>query len=225
MSTFAENNIEMKIHRLLKGFYLKLQRLGFTGDIIVFAAILAVLNSHLVGLGGSNLQVFIPAVFRSGEWWRLFSHPFVHLTWYHLFLDAGAFFILYSGLREKCMSRKVIYMVICGGFSLAAAWLFSLALETRGLCGLSGIAHGLMAYSGLEQMQEKENFRVGLLSFLLVFVKSIYEFISGNVMFTFLHMGLCGTPLAACHLGGVTGGIISFFIFNRKSYERSKVAD
>jgi hypothetical protein len=82
---------------------------------------------------------------------------------------------------------------------------------------LSGIAHGLMAYSGLELMQTKKNIWIWLLSFLLVFAKSIYEFISGNVMFTFMHMGLCGTPLAACHLGGVVGGILCFFIFKMRS--------
>ena len=167
----------------------------------------------------------MPSALRSGEWWRLFSHPFVHLTWYHLFLDAGAFFILYTGLQEKRVSRKLVYMLICGSFSLAAAWIFSPALETIGLCGLSGIAHGLMAYSGLEQMQTKKNIWIGLLSFVLVFAKSIYEFISGNVMFTFMHMGLCGTPLAACHLGGVVGGILCFFIFKMRSKSISSSAN
>jgi rhomboid family GlyGly-CTERM serine protease len=225
MNTFAENRIEMKINHLLKGFYLKLQSLGITGDVIAFAVTLAALNTHLLGGNNANLQIFLPSALGSGEWWRLFSHPFVHLTWYHLFLDAGAFFILYTGLQEKRVFCKLVYMLICGSSSLAAAWLFSPALETIGLCGLSGIAHGLMAYSGLELMQSKKNIRMGLLSFLLVFTKSIYEFISGNVMFTFMHMGLCGTPLAACHLGGVVGGILCLFIFNMRSKSISSSAN
>jgi rhomboid family GlyGly-CTERM serine protease len=225
MNTFAENSIDTKIYRLLKRLLAKLRGLGFSGDVILFILILAGLNSHLLGGSGTNLQIFLPAALRSGEWWRLFSHPFVHLTWYHLFLDAGSFFILYTGMLEKRVSRKLFYMLICGGFSLAAAWLFSPAFETRGLCGLSGIAHGLMAYSGLELMQTKKNIWIGLLSFLLVFAKSIYEFISGNVMFTFMHMGLCGTPLAACHLGGVVGGILCFFIFKMRSKSISSSAN
>jgi len=26
-------------------------------------------------------------------------------------------------------------------------------------------------------------------------------------------LGLCGEPLAACHLGGVIGGIVAFFLY------------
>ena len=150
---------------------------------------------------------------RDGQWWRLFSHPFVHLTWYHLFLDAGAFFILYTGLQEKRVTHKLAFTLICASFSLIAALCFTPDIETKGLCGLSGIAHGLMAYSGLELMHTRKNIWVGLFSFLLVFVKSIYEFINGEVVFTFMHMGLCGSPLAACHLGGVIGGLLCFLIF------------
>ena len=93
MNAYAQNSLEMKIYRLLKRVHAKLQGLGISGDVILFIIILAGLNSHLIGGSGANLQVFFPAALRSGEWWRLFSHPFVHLTWYHLFLDAGAFFI------------------------------------------------------------------------------------------------------------------------------------
>lgn len=43
--------------------------------------------------------------------------------------------------------------------------------------------------------------------------KSVYETVNGEVLFSFLHMGLCGTPLAACHLGGAAGGAVLFFGF------------
>ena len=157
MNTLSEERMEAKFFRLSKRLYAKLQGWGFSGDIILFIFILAGLNSHLLGGSNANLQIFLPAAAASGEWWRLFSHPFVHLTWYHLLLDAGAFFILYTGLQEKRVTRKLIYMLICGGFSLAAALIFSPEIETRGLCGLSGIAHGLMAYSGLEIMQSRKD--------------------------------------------------------------------
>ena len=90
---------------------------------------------------------------------------------------------------------------------------------------MSGIAHGLMVFSGLELMQSTKHRWMGLFSFGLVFIKSITEFVTGQVMFAFLHLGLCGTPLAACHLGGVAGGMLSFFIFNRNRNKRSKAAD
>ena len=142
----------------------------------------------------------------------------VHLTWYHLFLDAGAFLILYIGLLERRVTRKLFITLVCGSFSLIAALCFTPDIETKGLCGLSGIAHGLMAYSGLELIHTRKSMWVGLFSFLLVFLKSIYEFVNGEAVFTFMHMGLCGSPLAACHLGGVVGGIMCFVAFNGMDY-------
>ncbi len=213
MTTLAEKSLITRMHQLLRSVYDRLQRWGFAADVIALIAVLAGLNLHLFGGSYTNLQIFFPDALRSGQWWRLFSHPFVHLTGYHLLLDAGAFFILYTGLQEKRMIRKLTIAFICGSFSLIAALCFTPDIETKGLCGLSGIAHGLMAYSGLELIHTRKSIWVGLFSFLLVFIKSTYEFINGEVVFTFMHMGLCGSPMAACHLGGVFGGLLCFLIF------------
>ena len=218
MNTIAQKSLITTIFRLLRSVYIRLRRLGFTADVVVFMAVIAGLNLHLFGSSDSNLQIFFPDAWRHGQWWRLVSHPFVHLTWYHLFLDAGAFFILYIGLIEKRISRKLMITAVCGSFSLIAAVCFTPEIETKGLCGLSGIAHGLMAYSGLELLYNRKSIWLGLFSFSLVFVKSIYEFINGEVVFTFMHMGLCGSPLAACHLGGVVGGIVCFVAFIGKDH-------
>ena len=218
MNTLTQRSLSTMIFPLVRSAYNRLRGWGFTADVIIFIAVLAGLNLHLLGGSHTNLQIFFPEVLRDGQWWRLFSHPFVHLTWYHLFLDAGAFFILYTGLQEKRVTRKLTMTLICGSFSLIAALCFTPEIETKGLCGLSGIAHGLMAYSGLELMHTRKRIWVGLFSFLLVFTKSIYEFINGEVVFTFMHMGLCGSPLAACHLGGVVGGILCFVAFNGMDY-------
>jgi rhomboid family GlyGly-CTERM serine protease len=213
MNTLAQKSLITIMFRLLRPAFDRLQGWGITADVIALIAVLGGLNLHLFGGSYTNLQIFFPEALCAGQWWRLFSHPFVHLTWYHLLLDAGAFFILYTGLQEKQVLRKLTIAIICGSFSLIAALCFTPDIETKGLCGLSGIAHGLMAYSGLELIHTRKSIGVGLFSFLLVFIKSIYEFITGEVLFTFMHMGLCGSPLAACHLGGVVGGILSFFIF------------
>lgn len=179
-------------------------------DIFIFFCIISIFNLHLLRNIFSFSFIFLPSDFIGGKWWLLFTHPFVHLTWYHLFLDAGAFLLLYSGIKERSTSKKISYIFICGACSLTAALLFSPLIYKTGLCGLSGIAHGLMAVSALEMIQEKDSFRFGLLCFLAVAVKSIYEIINGNVLFSFMHLGLCGYPLAPCHAGGVVGGIFAF---------------
>ncbi|MEF9427243.1 MAG: rhombosortase [Candidatus Mariimomonas ferrooxydans] len=183
---------------------------GMSLDVFVFIILLFFSNIYLLKGDFNNALVFSPSLVRSGEWWRIFTHPFVHVSWYHLLLDAGAFFLLYKELEHEKIIKKLFYVVVCALFSLIAALFASPVIYTSGLCGLSGIAHGLMAVSALEMMRQKKNFRMGLIFFLLVVTKSIYETVQGDVLFSFLHMGLCGTPLAVCHAGGVLGGIAAY---------------
>jgi rhomboid family GlyGly-CTERM serine protease len=191
-----------------------LSNFGFTLDVMMLAGLIILLNLHLLGKGSIHSLIILPAAVESGEWWRLFSHPFVHITWYHLFLDAGAFLLLYAGLEDKKIFHRLTHVLICGAFSLSASWIFSTAIHNIGLCGLSGIAHGLMAVSALEMMRagskDGSNFKIGIICLTMVISKSIYEIIIGDTLFSFLQFGLCGTPLVACHAGGVIGGIISF---------------
>jgi len=180
--------------------------------LILLVAVLA-FNAHLAGLGSSRWALFLPGAIEDGQWWRLFTHPFVHVTWYHLLLDAGAFFLLYDGLEEKSMLTRVFCLPMCAASGLLAALVFSPQIDTAGLCGLSGTAHGLMAFSGLEMMRAPGKRGSGMFFFALVALKSLYELITGTVFFDFMHMGLCGAPLAACHFGGVAGGTAAFLLF------------
>ncbi len=180
-------------------------------DIIIFFILLIVSNMHLLQGSFNSSLIFIPSAVLSGEWWRIITYPFVHITWYHLLLDAGAFFLLYRELYNKKILIKISYVAICSIVSLAAALAASPVIYSIGLCGLSGIAHGLMAISGLEMMHHKSNFRTGLIFFIIVVSKSIYETIIGDVFFSFMHLGMCGVPLAASHAGGVLGGIIAYY--------------
>jgi len=184
--------------------------MGFSVDVLIFCAILMALNPHLLGFGKGQWFIFSPSAFESGQWWRLFTHPFVHVTWYHLCLDAGAFLFLYMGLDEQKSILRIMHVFISGIGSLGSTLLFCPAIKSQGLCGISGIAHGLMAVSALEMMQSRDNFRVGLVSLTVLLAKCIYEVMVGDVLFSFLQFGLCGSPLVACHAGGVAGGILSF---------------
>lgn len=183
-------------------------------DMLILLAAVIILNAHLIGLGSSSWALFLPAAVKDGQWWRLFTHPFVHVSWYHLLLDAGAFFLLYDGLEEKSTARRLLLLPICAAGGLLAAQVFSPQIDTAGLCGLSGTAHGLMAFSGLEMMRAPGKRGPGIAFFVLVTAKSLYELATGTVFFDFLHMGLCGAPVAACHFGGVAGGTAAYLLFS-----------
>ena len=192
-----------------------LPRLCSKVDILIFLGLLTLLNLHLLGVNSMPLQVFTPRSVSNGQWWRILTHPFVHVSWYHLMLDAGAFLLLYGGLKDHRVGCRLGYAVLCAGSSLIFALIFAPQIDAIGLCGLSGTAHGLMVFCGLDMMRKKRGVSAGLLSFWLVVSKSVYEMFSGDVMFEFLHLGLCGKALAPCHLGGVVGGLLAFLIASR----------
>src|SRR5204863_8756069 len=67
-------------------------------ELIAFALILIIANAPLLGGSWRGQVVFFPGAVGSGEWWRVFTHPFVHVSWYHLLLDGAAFLMLYAEL-------------------------------------------------------------------------------------------------------------------------------
>src|SRR5262245_14825231 len=64
-------------------------------ELLLFLALLAVFNFPVLFGGCWHSMMFQSAAVAHGQWWRLFTHPFVHVTWYHLLLDGTAFFTLY----------------------------------------------------------------------------------------------------------------------------------
>jgi rhomboid family GlyGly-CTERM serine protease len=180
-------------------------------ELLLFAGLIVLFSGSV--LWGSIWQsmIFQPVAVSDGEWWRLLTHPFVHVTWYHLLLDASAFFLLYNSLLEGSIARRLSYVIASGAGSLLLSWLTVPAISANGLCGLSGIAHGLMAVSALEMMtnqpRKSPEWRLGAFTFALVAGKAAFEAISGRILFGFLYFGMVGDPVAVSHAGGIAGGL------------------
>lgn len=193
------------------------ERSSTAAELTVFAAVLAVLNFPLIWGSFAGSLIFLPDLVLAGEWWRIATHPFVHLSWYHLVLDAGAFLLLYGGIEERRRGRRLLTLIGCGAGSLGLSLATSPVIQSQGLCGLSGIAHGLMAFSALESLGSSKADRrgrtIGLLSFVVVTGKSALEMLQGHVFFEFLHFGLMGSPVPACHVGGVLAGTGMYVLF------------
>jgi rhomboid family GlyGly-CTERM serine protease len=174
--------------------------------------------------------IFMPGRVLEGEWWRVLTHAFVHVSPYHLLLDASAFFILYYGLTEKSLFKRTSYLVGGAMGSLIAAVCAAPAVATIGLCGLSGVAHGLMAVSAIEYVsatQGQKNKRpaiIGGLFLLLVVGKSVIEAITGNVVFSSMHLGNIGIPIAVCHAGGALGALLIYVATNSRNQNHINVA-
>jgi rhomboid family GlyGly-CTERM serine protease len=187
-------------------------------DTVAFGVLLACFNWP-VFLGEVPWSwVFLPESVAAGEWWRVLTHPLAHVTWYHLLLDASAFLLLYDGLRQGRMLGRLAYVVAAAAGGLLASWLASPAFQEVGFCGLSGVAHGLMAVAALELAdgtgKSRAQRKAGALAVGLVGLKAGWEAASGEALFQWLHFGLMGTPLAVSHAGGVVGGMLAFLLLS-----------
>jgi len=173
-----------------------------------------------------QVMIFQPGAVRGGEWWRVLTHPFVHVTWYHLLLDASAFFLLYNGLLESRIIRRLAYVLAGAAGSLLLSWLTAPAIATNGLCGLSGIAHGLMAVSAVEMMGSQSprspEWRIGAFTFALVVGKAAYEATTGHIFFDFLYFGMVGDPVAVSHAGGIVGGLLAMLLLSTFGRSRNE---
>jgi rhomboid family GlyGly-CTERM serine protease len=186
-------------------------------ELIFFVGLIAIFNVPVLFGTVWSSMVFQPEAVRAGEWWRLVTHPFVHLTWYHLLLDGTAFLSLYWSLAERSVLVRVSYVVATASGSLVASWVASPGALANGLCGLSGVAHGLMAISAIEMLgREKAERRIGGLCLMLVVGKAAFEATTGKMFFGFLDFGLLGSPVAISHAGGILGGLAVFLLFRTK---------
>jgi rhomboid family GlyGly-CTERM serine protease len=181
----------------------------------LFVAALAFFNPHLWGGSVTEEWTFLPHQFFQGAWWRLLTHPFVHVSWYHLVLDASAFVLLYTRLEAHRACTRLVAVFICMLGSVTLPLVSTDAVSALGLCGLSGTAHGLMTIVCLDLVCSKARLErvVGSVNLALLVLKSGYEYYCGTVLFAWLHLGPIGTPIAACHAGGVLAGILAWLVF------------
>jgi len=61
----------------------------------------------------------------------------------------------------------------------------------------------------------------GMLCFAGVVAKSVLEAVSGNVIFSSWHLGSLGTPIAACHAGGILGALCLWLFLDLKAKSRT----
>ncbi len=187
-------------------------------ELLIFAVILAIVNAPLPGGDWSSQFAFLPELVARGQWWRVITHPFAHVSWYHLLLDGAAFLMLHAELREWSSWRRLAAIGASALGSLMAA-LTSPVICSNGFGGLSGVAHGLMAISAVEMIRGAAPWErwIGWCSLVLVVAKAGFEASTGIVALKFLHFGMLGLPVAACHAGGVIGGLAFYLLLRPAS--------
>lgn len=197
-------------------------------DFWLLTGLFLLINYSLFFGGNTTRWAFYPSLVRQGEWWRVFTGLFAHISWYHLLLDGLPFFLVYLSLDEKRILYRLLYFIMAGAGSLLAGIWFSPLVPEVGLRGLSGITYGITALGALEMVfHEKKKDKtdkiigVAVLTFLLIMVA--YETTTGKFLFSFLLFGMVGTPILVCHAGGIAGAIIAYAIVKAINFKNKKI--
>jgi rhomboid family GlyGly-CTERM serine protease len=145
----------------------------------------------------------------AGQWWRLLTHPFVHVSLYHALLDGAAFLLLWVSLRDS-LPRRFAIVACCAAGAWLVARLSDPTVTTHGLCGLSGVAHGLMSWQALSETRAAAGRRsrfvwLGILAGVVG--KCAWEVATGGVLLSNWHLGDVGSPVPGTHAGGVLAAL------------------
>ncbi len=185
------------------------------------AGLLAVLLLVNLGLwhGEPNAALaFRTGAMAEGHWWVPLTYPLVHVSLYHLVLDAGAFLYLWHALGHLPCRRRWGLTLSASLGALLFARIGVPDIHVLGLCGLSGPAHGLLAAVALERIWSPRTDgswprRVGAISLAILAAKVICEAWTGDAFLGWLHPGDVGVPVAICHAGGVVGAAAAWVIW------------
>ena len=174
-------------------------------ELAVYALLLLLLNT-----GGTWLERawgfgFRPDAVAAGDLWRILTHPFVHLSPYHLILDATAFLGLAAMLESRSAWRRILTTTLCAAGALLGAWLTGQADD--GYAGLSGAAHGLFAFVCISLY--RSGTPEALWGLILLLAKCLLEMLLGGNALQMFHFGFVGTPVPACHAGGALAGVLA----------------
>jgi rhomboid family GlyGly-CTERM serine protease len=194
-------------------------KLHMTIEGLLFASLLLAANIGLLSGQPKTEWMLLPAAVAQGEWWRLLLHPWVHVSVYHLLLDATAFLSLFYMLDHQRPFERWGILAAAWAGQTAAVWWGDPNLASMGLCGLSGVAHGLFAAVCLQWRRDPTLRQMGNMLLLGLLAKCIWEAMTGTVFLSFLHLGSVGTPLTRCHGGGVMGAIGAYAIQRRNNMQ------
>jgi rhomboid family GlyGly-CTERM serine protease len=188
-------------------------------ELWIYMAMLVAANMGLLWGSVATAWYYYPERMLSGQWYRVLTHAFVHVSWYHLLLDGSAFLMLYAMLRQPNTMKRTLYVLGANLGCVVGVTLVLPAQGSLGYAGLSGIAHGLMAVWALENMvetQDKTCHRVGWITLAIVVGKALIEAIHGSAVFAFMHGNLMGQPIGISHLSGILGAGLAYGLCRAK---------
>ncbi len=151
---------------------------------------------HLLRAGAESTKLV-----QAGEWWRLITSMYLHISWDHIGWNLVIFFELSRGVEQLFGSAWTMALFVLTGLlanlvSIAAVGDTGLGLGASGaICGSGGILIGVL-------LLRSRNLSVRYRSHL---------YLAGIMLVRIIYMGFAHNPLNAggnwAHLGGALAGL------------------
>lgn len=165
----------------------------------------------LFGLGGDTARFALrydSVAIGAGQWWRLLSANFVHLGWWHLFLNELGLLVLVLLCPERLSWAVWARRVLLLGLGMCLG-LYFFVPGIRWYVGMSGLIHGLFVLGLGRQVMQKDLIAAGCLAYLIG--KIAWEMASGVPVSDEAAIG--GTVLVESHLYGALSALIYGLVF------------
>ena len=184
---------------------------------IIFVTVVIIIFG-ILGEVATNFLRYEHDLLRSGEWWRLFSGHFIHLSWAHISLNLAGFWLIafLYGQKIKPIYLLTTILLIALGISIG---LLIFNPEVDWYVGLSGVLHGLIIIGALKNLSNEP----WPSTFVLMGISSkiIWEqlYAEGSMM---KHI-IGGNVIYDAHFyGAIAGTIIICAIYTLNFYQRNK---
>jgi len=214
----------------------------FYPEMWAILLVLAFFNWRLLQGGHAESFVVTKTALADGEWWRLLTAPFVHLTWYHILSDVSTCLCFYASMGERRVAIRLLYFTAAAlGGTLTGFALGNLS-ATVPLCGLSSVVYAMLAISGINLIRNHGRLRlfrnVGILFVayaimstsieaatgvlldpvsagivaLQPVLNAVWHGLTGRPPFSLASTDLVATPIVVCHIGGVLAVLACFCV-------------
>lgn len=167
-----------------------------------------------------NLMLFERDAINAGEWWRLFTGQFVHISAGHFIGNVLALGVAYLLFSENWRGWKfVTLLLICATTSNMGMYYFHPEIENY--VGISGALYGLIAFGALTDWFNKVPF--GRIITLGLILKVVYEFYLGPIAFTAAEPS--DAIAVQAHLYGAITGFLLALLLAVKTYFQKQTSE
>lgn len=160
----------------------------------------------LQGLGEGSIALlrYNNSIVQTGEWWRLITGNFIHLSWAHLMMNLAGLWILIS-MFHQIIKPIILPACLLLGLGVSLGLLF-FNPDVTWYVGLSGILHGFVVMGLLVVFRSRS--LLATISLVGITLKLLWEQFFADAYGMEATIG--GKVIYDAHLyGAITGAIIT----------------